>query len=190
MSLKKKLGMGIGTAILGLSLVGGGTFAYFSDTAVSENTFAAGTLDLSVNPTTIVDIGNLKPGDTIERTFEFENNGTLDISKVLLETDYKVDGAYEFGEHIVVNFLENKDKSNVIIESKTLKELKDMSPDAAKALMDSVNGPKSGLEVGEKNNLRVQFEFRDNGENQNHLQGAHLELKWTFNAEQTAGEKK
>ena len=50
MSLKKKLGLGIASAVLGISLIGGGTFAYFSDTEVSNNTFAAGTLDLAVNP--------------------------------------------------------------------------------------------------------------------------------------------
>ena len=31
MSLKKKLGLGIATAALGMSLVGGGTYAYFND---------------------------------------------------------------------------------------------------------------------------------------------------------------
>ncbi|WP_222119322.1 TasA family protein, partial [Bacillus thuringiensis] len=35
MSMKKKLGMGVITAALGLSLIGGGTYAYFSDKEVS-----------------------------------------------------------------------------------------------------------------------------------------------------------
>lgn len=39
------------TAALGLSLIGGGTFAYFSDSETTNNTFAAGTLDLAVEPT-------------------------------------------------------------------------------------------------------------------------------------------
>ena len=62
MSLKKKLGMGVASAALGLSLIGGGTFAYFSDKEVSNNTFAAGTLDLTLDPKTLVDIKDLKPG--------------------------------------------------------------------------------------------------------------------------------
>ena len=41
MTLKKKLGMGITSAVLGAALVGGGTFAFFSDKEVSNNTFAA-----------------------------------------------------------------------------------------------------------------------------------------------------
>src|SRR5690554_6164691 len=101
MSLKKKLGMGIATAVLGIGLIGGGTFAYFSDTEVSANTFAAGTLDLAVNPTTIINVDNLKPGDWMPRTFKLENNGSLDISKVILTTDYTVTGASaDFGKHI------------------------------------------------------------------------------------------
>ena len=50
MSIKKKLAMGIATGALAVSMIGGGTYAYFNDVETSENTFAAGTLDLAVNP--------------------------------------------------------------------------------------------------------------------------------------------
>lgn len=195
MSLKKKLGMGIGTAVLGLSLVGGGTFAYFSDTAVSENTFAAGTLDLAVNPEVIIDVDNLKPGDWMPRTFHLENNGSLDISKVLLETDYTVEGNDNFGEHIRVNFMKNVDKSGLfvpadVITHKTLAELKSMTPDAVEGLWYTIFGEDSGLKAGDDDMFYVVFEFVDNDEDQNEFQGAKLNLKWTFNAEQTAGERR
>ncbi|HLR16052.1 MAG TPA: TasA family protein [Bacillota bacterium] len=196
MSIKKKIGMGIGTAILGLSLIGGGTFAYFSDTAVSENTFAAGTLDLAVNPEVIIDVDNLKPGDYMPRTFKLENNGSLDISKVLLETDYTVEGASDdFGKHIMVNFLINKDKSGLIIPktvvaSKTLHELKTMSPDAVEGLWFTIFGEDSGLKAGDTDDLIVEFEFVDNNKDQNEFQGAKLNLEWTFNAYQTEGERR
>ena len=105
MGIKKKLGMGVMSAALGLALVGGGTFAYFNDTEVTNNTFAAGTLDLAVEPTTIIEIDNMKPGDSFIRDFELQNNGSLDIDKVYLETEYTVDDAEgdnsgDFGEHI------------------------------------------------------------------------------------------
>ena len=105
MTLKKKLGMGITSAVLGAALVGGGTFAFFSDKEVSNNTFASGTLDLALNPSTIVKVDNLKPGDTIEKEFKLENKGTLDIKKVLLTTEYDVedmkkDNKRDFGEDI------------------------------------------------------------------------------------------
>ena len=46
------------------------------------------------------------------RTFELQNNGTLDIEKVLLETNYSVidaknDNTDDFGKHIEVEFLYN-----------------------------------------------------------------------------------
>ncbi|WP_144460294.1 CalY family protein [Siminovitchia fortis] len=196
MSIKKKLGMGVASAALGIALVGGGTFAYFSDVEATNNTFAAGTLDLAVNPTTIIDVSNLKPGDWMPRTFKLENNGSLDISKVLIETDYTVEGTDEdFGKHIKVNFLRNEDKSGVllpsnVIVSKTLYELKTMSPDAVKNLSHSIFAEKSGLKAGTNDKLAVQFEFVDNGQDQNEFQGASLQLKWTFTAEQTKGEKR
>ena len=90
MGMKKKLGMGVVTAMLGLSLIGGGTYAYFSDKEVSQNTFAAGTLDLSVDPEVVINVDNLKPGDEMERGFQLVNKGTLTIGDVKLLTDYSV----------------------------------------------------------------------------------------------------
>ncbi len=87
MGLKKKLGLGMATAALGLSLVGGGTFAYFNDTATVNNQFAAGTLNLDVNkdPESAVnfDLRNLKPGDNATRYFVLSNGGSLAIKDVL-----------------------------------------------------------------------------------------------------------
>ena len=48
MSLKKKLAMGIATGALAVSMIGGGTYAYFNDVEVNNSTFAAGTLDINV----------------------------------------------------------------------------------------------------------------------------------------------
>jgi spore coat-associated protein N len=201
MNVKKKLGLGLATAALGLSLIGGGTYAYFNDIETTTNTFAAGTLDLAVNPTAIINVSNIKPGDYIPRTFELENNGSLDISKVLLTTKYSFVGprlgAGDFGKHIIVNYLHNEDKSgklkpsNVIV-SKTLYELQTMSPDAVENLSHKIfekqRGEKNGLKAGTKDNLYVQFEFVDNEQDQNEFQGASLQLEWKFDAKQTAGE--
>jgi spore coat-associated protein N len=202
MSIKKKLGLGLATAALGLSLIGGGTYAYFNDVETTNNTFAAGTLDLAVNPTTIINVSNLKPGDIMPRTFKLENNGSLDISKVILTTDYTVSGprigtdTEDFGKHIKVNFLVNEDKSGIlglsnIIVSKTLYELKNMSPDAvdniSRTILGYQSGERDGLRAGTKDDLYVSFEFVNNGLDQNDYQGASLALKWTFDAKQTAG---
>lgn len=197
MSLKKKLGMGIASAVLGISLVGGGTFAYFNDVETMNNTFAAGTLDLELNKSTIIDVNNLKPGDWMNRTFKLKNKGSLDISKVLIETDYTVEGTDEdFGKHIMVEFLKNNDKKEEVIQRKTLKELKDMrkNPDAVKNFSRDVwnnrNGEPSGLRAGDSDDLKVKFVFVDNGKDQNALQGAKLKMEWKFTAEQTEGESR
>jgi spore coat-associated protein N len=192
MNIKKQLGMGIMSAALGISLIGGGTFAYFSDSETTENTFAAGTLDLSVDPTTIIDVDNIKPGDSMVRTFELQNNGSLDIESVSLDTAYTVDDAEgnnteDFGEHILVEFLYNADKLDEVIYQTTLAELQDMSPEVVgEHIFDPLL--EDGLPSGEIDDLVVQFNFVDNDEDQNEFQGDALNLEWTFTATQTDGE--
>ncbi|WP_102026497.1 CalY family protein [Salirhabdus sp. Marseille-P4669] len=208
MGMKKKLGLGIASAALGLSLVAGGTYAYFNDVEETNNTFAAGTLDLSVDPTTIVDVGNLKPGDTIVREFVLANDGSLDISSVELLTDYivndaKGDNTDDFGKHIKVLFLENADKTgagwvigdyNDVISETTLYDLQHMTPDGVENVQSwitwffGLNGEDSGLPAGTSDQMYVAFEFVDNGQDQNEFQGDALELTWTFDAKQTEGE--
>lgn len=179
--------------VLGLSLIGGGTYAYFSDEVTTQNTFAAGTIDLSVEPEVVVEVENLKPGDTVTRDFELQNKGTLDIETVSLDTNYKVidaagDNTEDFAKHIQVSFLYNANQMNEVVYETTLAELKNMKPEAiTNKVFDEVleNG---GLEVGESHDLVVHFEFVDNGEDQNEFQGDQIQLEWTFIAEQTAGE--
>ncbi|MDP7977700.1 CalY family protein [Bacillus multifaciens] len=195
MTLKKKLGMGVASAVLGAALVGGGTFAYFSDKEVSNNTFAAGTLDLVANPTTIVNVDNLKPGDTIKRDFKLENKGSLDIKKVLLQTDYSVvdvkgDNKEDFGKHIKVTFLRNIDKHETIVKETTLDKLKKDTLTAVDNDLIAWFWDEKGISAGNSDKFTVKFEFVDNGKNQNEFQGDKLQLKWTFEAQQTAGEER
>lgn len=196
MGLKKQLGMGVLSAALGLSLIGGGTYAYFSDSEETSNTFAAGTLDLSVEPTTIIDVDNLKPGDSMTRDFELQNNGSLDIDKILLDTDYSVidanddNNGEDFGKYINVEFLYNADEMNEVIYETTLDELKDMTPEAVSQHVFYPEFGDKGLPVGSENDMVVKFTFVDNDEDQNVFQGDSLELTWTFNAQQAAGEEK
>lgn len=193
MSMKKKLGTGLMTAALGLALVGGGTYAYFSDSASSTNTFAAGTLDLSVNPTEVINVDNIKPGDSMIRDFELHNDGTLDIDKVLLDTSYEVidakgDNTENFADHIEVEFLYNVDKLDEVIFETTLADLEHMTPEAVNEhIINPILG--KGLEVGDSDDFVVKFNFIDNGKDQNQFQGDALKLEWTFTATQTAGEE-
>lgn len=195
MTLKKKLGMGIASAVLGAALVGGGTFAFFSDKELSNNTFAAGTLDLAINPTTVVNVSNLKPGDTIKRDFKLENKGSLDIKKVLLKTDYKVEDAKgdnkdDFGKHIKVTFLKNVDKHETIVKETTLDKLKGDTLTAVDNDLAAWFWDEKGISAGKSDKFTVKFEFVDNKKDQNEFQGDKLNLTWTFDAQQTEGEAK
>ncbi|KEK23829.1 TasA family protein [Bacillus gaemokensis] len=199
MGLKKRLGMGAMTAVLGLSLIGGGTYAYFSDKEVSNNTFAAGTLDLSVDPKVVINVDNIKPGDEMERGFQLVNKGTLAIGNVKLLTDYTVtdakgdNGSLDFGDHIRVDFLWNLDKNTLPIWSTTLSELKEATQNGS--ILDLVqkgvvDREGNGLAPGDDDTFYVMFTFVDNGEDQNVFQGDALNLNWTFNSMQTEGEDK
>ncbi|GEN44337.1 TasA family protein [Alkalibacillus haloalkaliphilus] len=97
MDFKKKLGVGIVTGVMGLSLVGGGTYAAFNDIEVIDNQFAAGELNLDVSNLDdeghLFRLSNLKPGDTMTREFTITNGGSLAIQHVLMHMD--VDGFQE-----------------------------------------------------------------------------------------------
>ncbi|MDA1600067.1 biofilm matrix protein CalY [Bacillus cereus] len=197
MSLKKKLGMGVASAALGLSLIGGGTFAFFSDKEVSNNTFAAGTLDLTLNPKTLVDIKDLKPGDSVKKEFLLKNDGTLPIKDVKLATKYTVKDAKgdnageDFGKHIKVKFLWNWDKESEPVYETTLADLQNLDPDViAKDVFAPEWSENGGLAPKSEDYLWVQFEFVDDNNDQNKFQGDSLNLEWTFNASQTDGEEK
>ncbi|MTW87183.1 cell division protein FtsN [Virgibacillus dakarensis] len=195
MGIKKQLSMGILSAALGISLIGGGTYAYFSSSETTNNTFAAGTLDLAVEPTALIEVENLKPGDWVIRDFELQNNGTLDIEKVTLDTDYHItdangDNTDDFGKYIEVEFLYNADKLDEVIYKTTLDQLKDMSPEAINKHIFYPDLGEKGLPAGTLDDLVVKFNFVDNGEDQNQFQGDSLQLEWTFSGQQATGEEK
>ncbi|KAB2443288.1 biofilm matrix protein CalY [Bacillus luti] len=197
MSLKKKLGMGVASAALGLSLIGGGTFAFFSDKEVSNNTFAAGTLDLTLNPKTLVDIKDLKPGDSVKKEFVLKNGGTLDIKEIKLGTTYDVTDAKgdnageDFAKHINVKFIWNWDKGSQPVYETTLADLQKENPDVvAKEIFSPEWTENGGLAAGDEDYLWVEFEFVENDADQNKFQGDSLNLEWTFNAKQKDGEER
>ncbi|WP_151735632.1 TasA family protein [Paenibacillus tengchongensis] len=196
MGIKKTLGLGVASAALGLSLIGGGTFAYFSDTAQSTATFAAGTLDLNSDPSVIVDITNLKPGDTVLKSFDLKNDGTLDIGSILLKTTTEVtdtlgdNNGVDLNKFIKVKFLKNVDKGTIItpelvVYETTLADLKNQTKELVDNTgLDQLFTEADGIKAGTKDTFAVQFEFVDSGEAQNYFQKDKLKLTWTFEAKQ------
>ena len=80
--MKKILGLAV-AALLVMGLVGGGTWAYFSDPEASgTNSLTAGTLDLEVEggsegTPVIFSVSDLKPGDNSVSLGDLENVGNL-----------------------------------------------------------------------------------------------------------------
>ncbi|MBM7568006.1 TasA family protein [Paenibacillus sacheonensis] len=199
MSLKVKLGLGLATAVMGISLIGGGTYAYFTSTESTTGTFAAGYIDLTASPTTVISVSDIKPGDTWEKSFSLKNTGTVDIAKVLLHTTYEV-GDYgsnnqlDLGKYIRVDFLRNATNDlpgQNIIGSKTLYELQQMTnsqdPDVVKDILGLLTDwiDNSGLDKinnGETNDFKVKFTFVNDGD-QSQFQRDSLTLHWDFEAQ-------
>jgi predicted ribosomally synthesized peptide with SipW-like signal peptide len=96
--MKKILGLVIAT-ILVMVMVGGGTWAFFSDVEQSTgNIFTAGTLDLGLSGTSntsstgsttaTFSAGTWKPGDTTGGSIFINNNGSIDISTLSVNFTY------------------------------------------------------------------------------------------------------
>jgi predicted ribosomally synthesized peptide with SipW-like signal peptide len=197
MSFKTKLGVGVVSAALGLSLIGGGTYAFFSDQVVTNNTFAAGTLDLVMQPTTSLNLENLKPGDKILKKFNLKNSGTLDIKDIVMKMDYTVNdlkqdnNTEEFGKHIKVQFLWDWDPAKNPVYETTLAELKSQHPEiSSKKVFHSKWSETGGLKAGKTDWFWIKFIFEDNGMDQNVFQGDSIALKMEFQANQTEGKER
>ena len=79
--MKKLLGLTV-AAFMVMALVGGGTWAYFSDTESSaDNSLVAGTLDLNINggnsAVTTFSVTSVAPGDTGNGSGTLANAGSL-----------------------------------------------------------------------------------------------------------------
>jgi spore coat-associated protein N len=215
MSLKKKLGLGMASAALGLSLVGGGTFAYFSDEATIHNGFAAGTLNLEVGkyPGTQwpvnFDLTNLRPGDTVERTFDLKNTGSLaiedtylDFSKVSVENPL-VTGATEddfLSALQVTYFYETVVNGTYVPESLLVNSQSITLKDAiagnygGKIKPEYLTGGKlnltpDGIDAGNYGRYRIMISFPETGAPQNKLQGMIAKVDFNLDARQVMGNK-
>ncbi|MED4586374.1 TasA family protein [Brevibacillus choshinensis] len=193
MNMKNKFILSVATLGIGLALVGGGTFAYFSDTEEVNNSFAAGTLDLTVNPTVVFDVHNLKPGDFMVRDFDITNSGTIDIEDVLMHTNYSVidgngdNGNADFGKHIFIEFLTSD--GDLILLNKSLADMRKLTQQGKSPDISNLYLKLKNLPVGDSDRIVMKINFVDNGLDQNIFQEDTLKLTWTLEAKQGAGKK-
>jgi spore coat-associated protein N len=215
MGLKKKLGLGIGAAALGLSLIGGGTFAYFSDQATVHNGFQAGTLNLEIGsyPSTSwpinFDLTNLRPGDRVERTFDLKNTGSLAIgdtylsfSKVTVENPLNTGASDDdFLSALTVSYFyetvvngEYVPQSILVSQPITLKDAiagNYTGKIQSKFLKPdgTLNLTPDGIEAGKNGRYRIMVSFPETNQAQNKLQGMIAKVDFNLDARQVMGLK-
>ena len=183
MKIRNELFNSMALAILGLSLIAGGTNAYFNDTKETTNTVEIGLMNLGINKESIIHLENFIPGDTIDGDFELTNDGSIDMRTVNLHSSYEIidkgqnNNGDDLGAHIVVECFHQQDNQVNLLFKKKLSELNGTPIQIADQILKN-SAPEK---------FTVRFSFIDNGENQNHFQGDTLNLKWEFEANQLEG---
>jgi len=219
MSLKAKLTMGILSAAAGISLISGGTYASFTDVEQAQASYAAGTLNLELKNVTGKTIGtdlfsstlgNLKPGDSVEKTFALVNSGTLSIRDVFLKATYSeedyVDGAdpasavYEkidekhkirnsaddFADQITIEVSSGEILPLKLVWKGTLKELHKDSVDTGDLTDNFYNYGLPALPLADADPVHVKLTFKPTADNQ--YQGDALKkINFQFFATQHLG---
>jgi spore coat-associated protein N len=199
MSMKKKLGLGMASAALGISLVGGGTFAYFNDTATLHNSFESGTLvvdleqawDFPIN----FDLENIKPGQSWERQFVLANNGSLDFGNTFMNvTNAGTDN--ELLDNLLVTYFVDAtgpDSGYLLLNSQDITLREAINGEfAGKIKPKYLTGGKlnltpTGQAAGSDNRFRMIIKFPDTRVPQNNLQGLSVDVDFNFDARQVPG---
>ncbi|MBP1971189.1 spore coat-associated protein N [Virgibacillus natechei] len=177
LNIKHKLITSFVAGALGIILISGGTFAYFSDEIETTNNIQSGTLELGISDMedgVLFEFDNKQPGDKFDYSFDLTNDGSLEIGDVTLFSI--ITDNEDFGSQITINSLKvNKDE----IEAD-----KEMSLDELEKLVIIEE-----FAVDEEIRVDVEFEFvEDENIDQNKYQGESMELEWKFQAMQTIDE--
>jgi len=198
--MRKILGLTI-AALLVIGLVGGGTWAYFTDTETSSgNVLVSGTLDLglsnstgttpegSVTETWNITAGDWAPGDTVEATLYVYNGGSIDMTGLTIALSY---GAITDGTPTGVTAPGgNTDDLDKMIEATTV----EWGPTGTLVAVDTWDGEAldtiaalaaedlGTLDAGEENELHIIFTFDPTATNG--CQGDTLTMTLTFNSTQ------
>lgn len=205
MSIKKKMGIGILTGTLGLSLIGGGTWAAFNDVENTTNTFEAGTLDLTTDKTVLFELSNLKPGDYFTKTLKLGNNGSLAIDDIFLKStvsgwvDVTNSNLPGNGVNSQVEFLKQFKvtikRDNVSLGTVTADQLMSYTTNPREI---TGSGTNPALLSGEDMDIEIKVEFVNDPatypnsrlHTQNKYQGEGAKISLKFEATQMPGEQR
>jgi spore coat-associated protein N len=187
MGVKLKLGLGIASLILGISLLGG-TFAFFTDTEViTENKIEAGTLGLTHDKVSsvIFNVTDMVPGTTSTHELSLINNGNINITKVLLGIKYSSREAGTTNNPIqtVTNRKELYDDIKIEITDHT--GLITLSEKKSLAELGILTVPSINLGSIAKSGslpIKIKLSYEGSNVNQNHQMGDSVNITFTFEA--------
>lgn len=171
LNLKKKVLMSFATLSLATALVGGATFALFTDETVNaNNTFAAGTVDIVLNDqvsdetTGLFNIPDIAPGDSGSIPLKVHNSGSLDFR---YDVEVVRSGALFEGDTPIVLTLKS-DSGETWVWDKNSEDFRDLNRE---------------LKEGKTDNLTMEWYFPL--EANNDYQEATGSFSVNFTAEQT-----
>ncbi|MHA6252387.1 TasA family protein [Oceanobacillus sp. CAU 1775] len=197
MNLKKNIVVGMVAGLLGVALISGGTFAYFSDSVTTEHQIKSGIIDLDVRSQQgnyvddgglLLEFENIKPGDPpFGYSFHIRNTGTLNIGSVHLTSEHTildsnntvVNNGFD-GQIFITELMVNGE--NKLAQPITLEELNSRTRVEPILLVEDIKADTEDEMFG-LIPVSVEFVFMG-GEEQNIFQGNTIELEWSFEAMQ------
>jgi len=185
--MNKKIALSLLSIASALVIVGGATFAFFSDTKTStENTFAAGTLEVNItdqNADTLFEseaiVSNWAPGDQSFVNFDVKNVGTLPVNLRGFATGTWGDSGLDSQNMVKVIQVERWDGSNwvnILSNSSGITGYFYWSPNGTNTALYTVTS-------GDRAQLRLTVEFDTNAgndfQNQTFTSSLQVEAKQT-----------
>ena len=185
--MNKKIALSLLSIASALVIVGGATFAFFSDTKTStENTFAAGTLEVNItdqNADTLFEseaiVSNWAPGDQSFVNFDVKNVGTLPVNLRGFATGTWGDSGLDSQNMVKVIQVERWDGSNwvnILSNSSGITGYFYWSPNGTNTALYTVTS-------GDRAQLRLTVEFDpdagDDFQNQTFTSSLQVEAKQT-----------
>jgi spore coat-associated protein N len=181
------------TIVAGLlaAFASGGSALFTSSASVDANTFTAGTVIISTNPTaSLVSFGNMAPGDQVTAPIVVRNDGTLDLRYAITSTATNADGKSMMSQLALTikSGVTTCDNASYAADGTVLYGPAAMGSVAG---INVVGDPASGFQGGERSlapaaNETLCFHVSLPNGSSNGYQAAATTATFTFNAEQTA----
>lgn len=185
-SIVKPLLAVVAVVALTAALIYGGLAAFTASTSNTGNSFASGTLSFTDNDSgsALFNISNLKPGDTMTRSIQVNNTGSLDANvTVSLATDGVLADALD------VTVKKNNSSGDDIVSTTNAQSTKTWTYDELEG--SPSQGDYSAWGAGDSKTYWIQYAFAGDGvNNDNDYQNKSATGSLTVNATSVAGDER